>query len=109
MDFETFKKIIDTYDTGYELQLEGGEPLLNENLYLFMYYAAATSRCKKIVISTNGKILNNHLQRLVDFAAHAKIKVLIKMSINYYLYNEDNDIIKKRKRFIFGNGVYRWI
>lgn len=97
MGFDTFKKIIDTYNDDFELQIEGGEPLLNKNLYLFIYYAVSTSRCKKIIISTNGKLLKNHLQRLVDFAAYTHVEILIKMSINYYLYNEDPSIIKNAR------------
>ena len=36
MPFETFKNIIDENEGEFELQLEGGEPLLNKNIYLFI-------------------------------------------------------------------------
>jgi molybdenum cofactor biosynthesis enzyme MoaA len=36
LSFERFKEIIDARNDDFELQLEGGEPLLNQNLYLFM-------------------------------------------------------------------------
>ena len=36
MNFETFKNIIDTNEGIFELQLEGGEPLLHKNIFLFM-------------------------------------------------------------------------
>ena len=39
MPFETYKQIIDENDGEFELQLEGGEPLLNRNIYLFIEYA----------------------------------------------------------------------
>ena len=39
MNFDTFKGIIDSDIEDFELQLEGGEPLLHNDLYLFMEYA----------------------------------------------------------------------
>lgn len=53
MTFDTFKSIIDNFDKEFELQLEGGEPLLHKQLYLFIEYAISTNRCKKIIILTN--------------------------------------------------------
>lgn len=95
MSFDTFKKIIDSKNDDFELQLEGGEPLLHENLYLFIEYARSTNRLKKIIILTNGILLNKHLNRLVDLNKYYKIPVLIKMSVNYWLYNMDNNLLDK--------------
>ena len=36
MDFDTFRGIVDKYDSEFELQLEGGEPLVHPNIYLFI-------------------------------------------------------------------------
>lgn len=95
MGFDTFKDIIDSDKEDFELQLEGGEPLLHKDLYLFMEYARSTNRCKKIIILTNGILLNVHLNRLVDFNKNYKIPILIKMSVNYWLYNMDNLLLDK--------------
>jgi molybdenum cofactor biosynthesis enzyme MoaA len=57
MSFETFKNIIDNYSDDFELQLEGGEPLLHPDLYLFLEYARNSGRCKKVIITTNGILL----------------------------------------------------
>lgn len=49
MTFDTFKKIVD--DTGseiFELQLEGGEPLIFGNLYLFIEYAIRPSVARRL-------------------------------------------------------------
>ena len=67
LNFDTYKEIIDSKKEDFELQLEGGEPLLHKDLYLFMEYARSTNRCKKIIILTNGILLDKHLTRLVDF------------------------------------------
>lgn len=99
LSFERFKEILDCRNDDFELQLEGGEPLLNKNLYLFMWYAFYTNRCKKIIISTNGKILNEHLNRLTNFNKESKIPMTIKISLNYWLYNEDKDIFSKARDY----------
>lgn len=95
MNFDTFKKIIDSKDKHFELQLEGGEPLLHEDMYLFMEYARSTKRCDKIIILTNGILLDKHLKRLVNFYKEYQIPIDIKISINYWLYNMDNKILEK--------------
>ena len=95
MNFDTFKQIIDSKDKHFELQLEGGEPLLHEDIYLFMEYARSTKRCDKIIILTNGILLDKHLKRLVNFYKEYQIPIDIKISINYWLYNMDNKILEK--------------
>lgn len=95
MDFDTFKKIIDSRQEHFELQLEGGEPLLHKDMYLFMEYARSTSRCDKIIILTNGILLDEHLKRIVDFYKTYQIPIVIKMSINYWLYRMDEKCLEK--------------
>ena len=95
LSFDKYKEIIDNSECFFELQLEGGEPFLHEDFYLFVEYARFTGRCTKITISTNGILLPKHLQRLTDFCDFSKISIVIKRSINYYLYNLDNGIFKK--------------
>jgi MoaA/NifB/PqqE/SkfB family radical SAM enzyme len=95
LSFESFKTIIDSTKDYFELQLEGGESFLHDDFYLFLEYAKHTKRCSKVVISTNGILLNKNLQRLTDFCDFSKIPVLIKRSINYHLYDIDNSIFKK--------------
>ena len=95
MNFDTFKQIIDSKEKHFELQLEGGEPLLHEDIYLFMEYARSTKRCDKIIILTNGILLDKHLKRLVNFYKEYQIPIDIKISINYWLYNMDNKILEK--------------
>jgi MoaA/NifB/PqqE/SkfB family radical SAM enzyme len=101
LNFNKFKKIIDRSEGSFiEVQLEGGEPLLHEDLYLFLEYLRFTKRCIKIIISTNGIELKDHLERLITFCKysnnnHYKIKLVIKKSINYHLYNLNNNIFKE--------------
>lgn len=97
IDFEVYKQIIDKHDGAFELQLEGGEPFLHPDFFLFLEYARFTKRCSKITISTNGILLKRNLQRLTDFCDFSNIPMVIKRSINYYLYNLDNSICKKSR------------
>ena len=73
MTFDAFKRIVDETDGSFELQLEGGEPLLNKNLFLFLEYAVSTNRCKKIILLTNGILLEEHMNRLIDFSSWNQI------------------------------------
>ena len=95
MSFNTFKDIIDSCSSEFELQLEGGEPLLHGDLYLFLWYAHSTQRCKRVIITTNGMLLRTHIEPLIWFASHTNIKVLIKRSINYHLINENKNLLKE--------------
>ena len=88
LDFNRYKEILDENNDFFELQLEGGEPLVNQNFYLFMEYAKYTKKCNKIIISTNGILLKQHIQRITDFIAFSKIPIHIKMSINYSLIED---------------------
>jgi len=95
LSFDKYKNIIDQIDGYFELQLEGGEPFLSDDFYLFLEYARATKKCNKIIISTNGVLLKYHLQRLTDFVKFSKIEILIKRSINDYLYKKNLNIFKE--------------
>ena len=97
MDFNVFKYIIDGKDDDFELQLEGGEPLLHPFMLLFMWYAHSTGRCKKIIILTNGKLISDYLEEIISFMDRARIQIEIKMSINYWLYSENPHIFKQAR------------
>ena len=101
MDFETYKKIIDDCKTDFELQLEGGEPLIHPTLYLLMEYAVSKKTCRKLIILTNGILLNDELKRLVDFSVYHNIEMELKISINYWLIKEHKEHIAQIKRYIF--------
>lgn len=101
MTFETFKCILDEGRGPFELQLEGGEPLLAPNLYLFIEYAISTGRCSKVIILTNGICLEKHLKRLVDLHKWYDIPFEIKVSVNYWLIQQNKDHIKMISDLVF--------
>jgi len=95
LDFNVYKQHIDSFNDLFELQLEGGEPLLNKDLYLFIHYALYTKRCKKIIISTNGILIDNVLDNLINICKDNNIEIVIKQSINYWLLNHNPNLLKK--------------
>lgn len=99
MNFEEFKRIIDAKDNLFELQIEGGEPLLHKDMYHFMQYATNTGRCLKIIILTNGFLLEEHFKHLIEFGERNNISIVIKVSVNYWLYDMDNNIVQKCRKF----------
>jgi len=101
MDFDTFRSIVDKYDSEFELQLEGGEPLLHPNVYLFIEYALSKKGCKKVNILTNGIVLENHIRRIVELCKWYKIPFEIKVSVNYWLIKVNQDHIRKLEKIIF--------
>lgn len=98
MDFETYKGIIDSCKDNFELQLEGGEPLLHDLMYLFVWYAHSTKRCKRVIVLTNGIILHNHIDRLTNIKNETGIPFLLKVSINSELYS---DKVMKQNRDLY--------
>ena len=80
--FEQYKKIIDSTKQRFELQLEGGEPLLHDNIFLFIEYAIATKRCQKVIILTNGILLDKYIQRFIEISNWYRIDFELKVSIN---------------------------
>lgn len=101
LSFDKFKEIIDSCKDNFELQLEGGEPLLHKNIYLFIEYAISTGRCAKVLILTNGLILDKHLYRLVEIRNYYNIPFEIKISINYWLIKENKNHLKNLNKILF--------
>ena len=91
LNFNRFKEILDESDDFFELQLEGGEPFLHPNFYLFLEYANYSGRCKKIIISTNGKLLNKNIQRLTDFFSYVNVDTISKRNDLFGLAQYDED------------------
>ena len=109
MDFETFKKIIDNCKGKFELQLEGGEPILNKDIFLFIEYAISTNRCLKIIILSNGIELQKYMKRFIDIANWNKILIEFKISINYWLIKVEKDFLYKMNLLLFSVKYLKYI
>ena len=109
MRFEIFKKIIDKCPGEFELQLEGGEPILNKDIFLFIEYAISTNRCLKIIILSNGLELSKYIKRFIDIANWNKILIEFKISINYWLIKIDKDFLYKMNLLLFSVKYIQYI
>lgn len=98
MNEDTFQGIIDDVSGGFELQLEGGEPLCHNQVLEFIEYAIATGRCNRVIILTNGIKLPEYFEEFKRIAQTYKIEVLIKISINYYINQNVPNHIENVKR-----------
>ena len=101
MPFDTYKQIIDENDGEFELQLEGGEPLLNKNIYLFIEYAISTQCCKKVIVLSNGIILKKHIKRLVELHKWYNVPFEIKVSVNYWLLKVNKNHLQNIADIVF--------
>lgn len=101
MSFDIFKNIIDNCNDNFELQLEGGEPILNKDIFLFIEYAISTGRCLKIIILSNGLKIKKYMKRFIDIACWNKIMIEFKISINYWLISVEKDFLYKLNLLLF--------
>lgn len=101
MEFAVFQRILDGCPGSFELQMEGGEPILHSQFYLFLEYAIATGRCSKILILSNGLVLEKHIGRIAQIAAYYKILVEFKISVNYWLLQQRENFLEMLDRLVF--------
>ena len=101
MTFDIFRNIIDNCKTDFELQLEGGEPLLHKDIFLFIEYAISTKRCKKVIILSNGILTDKYINRFLSVANWYDVLFEIKISINYHLINTQKDFLEKMNKIYF--------
>lgn len=73
----------------YELQLEGGEPLLHPHFADFVEFARSDSRCTRIIICTNGTTLPRQKERLRELLIRLGSPLTIKLSLNHHLLEND--------------------
>ena len=96
MPFETFVSILQHENTKglpLEVQLEGGEPLMHPELYLFLEYLAHI-KVAKITITTNGTLLRrHHMSKLAEVIGRNKIPLVLKISVNHHLIEHNNSKI----------------
>lgn len=101
MSFDTFKSIVDSCQGDFELQLEGGEPLLHKDIFLFIEYAISTNRCRKVIILTNGLELQKFVERFRQISVWNGTPFEFKISVNYWLLEKNPNHIKDINYLVF--------
>ena len=103
MNFDTFVRILkeeekktkEIEDCSFIIQFEGGEPTIHPNFILFLEYVANLDFVNEIIIDTNGKHLNEIIDKVVEIAERNRKLITIKPSINKYLLDRDKNLLKK--------------
>lgn len=99
MPFDKYKEIVDeniaSLPDGLIIQLEGGEPTLHPNLFLFLEYAANLDGVDRIVVDTNGKTLDATVDKIIEIAERNRKYITVKPSINTYLMSMDKGMLKR--------------
>ena len=78
----------------YELQLEGGEPMLHPCIKSFLQLTWKDPQCKKLIMLTNGLNLREDLQNIVNWRDISTKPTVLKISVNSFL-------MKQHPRFLF--------
>ncbi|MHA1683637.1 MAG: radical SAM protein [Promethearchaeota archaeon] len=92
----------------YQVQLEGGEPLIHPEFFAFLEFFAAQPRCTRILVATNGSlfpfeekggILNipGSRKRLIRFLEKVPARTTFKVSLNHALLSEDPLLFEKAR------------
>ncbi|MHA1733581.1 MAG: radical SAM protein [Promethearchaeota archaeon] len=95
----------------FEVQFEGGEPLLHPDLFWFAERARETGRCTRVVLSTNGTLLPWRLlggaggkldhrgsaHALGKFVPRFSAPFTMKVSLNHHLYERDPLLFEKAR------------
>lgn len=77
----------------YELQLEGGEPMLHPSFWRFVEAVRADPRCRRLVVATNGTCLPRDPTRLDATLARLGHPLTIKLSYNHHLRDHDPGLL----------------
>jgi MoaA/NifB/PqqE/SkfB family radical SAM enzyme len=97
LSFETIKKYIDFEKNEFEIQLEGGEPLLHPDFYDIIEYSLNTDRCERVILTSNF-VEVNYVDVFLNKLNYDNLKKFsLKPSINYELYKEDENFFEKMK------------
>ncbi|MEX2682311.1 MAG: radical SAM protein [Candidatus Sigynarchaeota archaeon] len=103
----------------YQVQLEGGEPLLHPYIREFAMHFAHDERCTRIIISTNGTLFpfkvaggvideNASRAALRSFFSRFPARMTLKVSLNHHLLEHDPLLFEKAKfllRCTAGTGI----
>ena len=94
-----FKNIINTAKSA-EIRLGGGEPTLHPKFLDFVELCLQSAEVTKVIIDTNGVILNNYIQQLFDLSQEYHKSVVVSISVNYSLIEQNSYHMDNVKKWI---------
>ncbi len=80
-------------DRSFELQLEGGEPMLHPNFWSMVEKARSRPGLSRLVIATNGTCLPRQPERLDEVLQRLGSPLTIKLSYNHHLRDHDQGLL----------------
>ncbi|MBD3186906.1 4Fe-4S cluster-binding domain-containing protein [Candidatus Bathyarchaeota archaeon] len=95
----------------FQVQIEGGEPLLHPNFIDILLHYHSHPRCSKVLTCTNGTMFPfkkrngminaRETHELMDmFFKDIPVDVTFKLSLNYFLLEADPDLFERAKLFL---------
>lgn len=88
----------------FEVQLEGGEPLLHPEFWEFVSRARTHPRCTRIVVVTNGTRVPRIDTALLDWLDRFGREFTLKLSVNHYLLDRDPGLLDLAERLFLHMG-----
>lgn len=79
----------DNIDDEFEVQLEGGEPMIHPEYDKILSYFNSHPKCIKIILTTNGTLLPYKEEELIEYFKKITKPFLLKPSVNHYLAKRD--------------------
>ena len=88
-----------------DIILEGGEPFLHPRLFLFLEYADTIPNAKKVIISTNGTLLQEYYNTLLDTINRLRIRIHLNVAITSHLLKCHNGHMEMCKSLLNENKI----
>ena len=101
LGFDQLQSIIDYHNTlnePYEVELDGGEPLLHPQLLDILNFLLQQELLQTLVIITNGVLADKYIDFL--YTAKQKKRIVLKFSVNYYLLEQNSNLLPQLEQRI---------
>ncbi len=95
MSLEWIHDKFDDIKQDFEVQLEGGEPMVHPDWSSIFLYFNDHDKCKKIIITTNATKLPRSVNGFVEYFKMFKKPFVFKPSVNHHLLERDPHLLDK--------------
>jgi hypothetical protein len=95
MSIEWIKEKFDGMEDEFEIQLEGGEPMIHPDWSHIFLYFNEHPQCKKIIITTNATKLPRSVNGFVEYFKMFKKPFVFKPSVNHHLIDHDIHLFER--------------
>lgn len=104
MSFSTFQKILcEDVITPINIIFDGGESLLHPNLYLFLEYIDTVINFKSLIIKTNGRLLPEHREMLIDIISRHNLNVSFDVKVSSDIISQYSEHLSLCKQLLDDN------